>query len=501
MKGFIKGTIFLMLVIFISKILGFIFRMYFMRGAGEEAVGYYMASYPAFIFFISLVQLGLPIAIAKLVAEHFARGEHEKIQQLMRSIFYIAFISCFIFIPTLLFVSPYIAVYLLKNEALTSLLQISVAAIPFVLFASIFKAYLQGLMKITPSAISQLLEQLIRIVMVMAVLPLYTYTSSPIALATLVMIFTVLAELSSFLFLFIAYKRNRTYKEELNENSYRYGAIFRIALPSQGSKLFGSFTWFLEPIVFLKALTSTGLTIAAATSLYGIISGVHIPLLLFPAFIPAALSIVLIPAVSEGLARGKRNSVSNRVMIALRISSLIGCIACTVFYIYGDELAKQLFHLQTDVHYMKILAPIFYFYYIQSPMHSILQSIGEAKSAMMNSVYGGVAKLFIMFVLASQPYLQEKGAIIAIGFGVVVTSFLHLITLKKQSIFHLKFSPLFIHFTLFIIASITLTNFPLPFSLYESIGVTSVIMIVLFIITKQLLISDFQKVTTILRRL
>ena len=106
-----------MLVIFISKILGFIFRMYFMRGAGEEAVGYYMASYPAFIFFISLVQLGLPIAIAKLVAEHFARGEKEKIQQLMRSIFIISLISCLIFIPTLLIVSPYIARYLLKNAA------------------------------------------------------------------------------------------------------------------------------------------------------------------------------------------------------------------------------------------------------------------------------------------------------------------------------------------------------------------------------------------------
>ena len=473
-----------------------------MRGAGEEAVGYYMASYPAFIFFISLVQLGLPIAIAKLVAEHFARGEHGKIQQLMRSIFYIALVSCLIFIPTLLFVSPYIAIHLLKNEALTSLLQISVAAIPFVLFASIFKAYLQGLMKITPSAISQLLEQVIRIAMVMAVLPLYTYTSSPIGLATLVMLFTVLAELSSFLFLFIAYKRNKTfYKEEDEAKSYRYNKIFRIALPSQGSKLFGSFTWFLEPIVFLKALTSTGLTVASATALYGIISGVHIPLLLFPAFIPAALSIVLIPAVSEGLARGKRNSVSNRVMIALRISSLVGCIACTVFYIYGDELAKHLFHLETEAQYMKILAPIFYFYYIQSPMHSILQSIGEAKSAMMNSVYGGVAKLFIMLVLASQPYLQEKGAIIAIGFGVVVTSFLHLVTLKKQSIFDLKFSPLFIQFTLFIAASLALTYFPLPFSLYESIGITTGIMIILFIFTKQLLLSDFKKITFILRRL
>ena len=50
----------------------------------------------------------------------------------------------------------------------------------------------------------------------------------------------------------------------------------------------------------------------------------------------------------------------------------------------------------------------------------------------MNSVYGGIAKLGVMFILASQPGLQETGAVLAIGFGVLITSFLHIATLRKN---------------------------------------------------------------------
>ena len=51
---------------------------------------------------------------------------------------------------------------------------------------------------------------------------------------------------------------------------------------------------------------------------------------------------------------------------------------------------------------------------------------------MMNSIYGGLGKLFVMFVLASQPGIQEKGAVVAIGFGVLLTSFLHIATVRQR---------------------------------------------------------------------
>ena len=103
---------------------------------------------------------------------------------------------------------------------------------------------------------------------------------------------------------------------------------------------------------------------------------------------------------------------------------------------------------------MTLLAPVFFFYYIQGPLYSILQATGDAKAGMMNSVYGGIAKLGVMFILASQPGLQETGAVLAIGFGVLVTSFLHIATLtEKQSdrdrLYDVRFALCFLHHDLY----------------------------------------------------
>lgn len=499
LSSLLKGTFFLIFVIFISKILGFVFRMQFMQHAGEEAVGYYMATYPAFIFFISIVQFGLPIAIAKIIAELYAKSEYPLMNNVLKTVFYFSNTLLIIFLPLFFFASPYIAEVLLKNEELTILLRISILAIPFVIYAGIFKSYLQGLMKVASTAFSQLFEQVLRIVLIMFLLPQISVIDSPIELASAVMLFTVLSEFLSFLILFFVFLRNRFSSKE--NKFFSFKPILKIALPAQGSKLFGTFTWFLEPIIFLKALTMTGLTVLAATSMYGVISGVYIPLLLFPAFIPAALSIILIPTVSEGLARNNNRGVSQRISISLRISSIIGCYAATVFFLLGDEIATKIFHLSSHNDYMKILAPIFYFYYIQSPLNSILQGLGDGKAAMFNSIYGGLSKLFILAILASQPYFQEKGALIAIGFGVLITSLLHIVTLKQHAHFQLSLKTVSYPYLIFCLTSAFFTFFPLHMPLLKAIISILIVISCLCIITNQLRYHDFKIIYLKLRNL
>nr|WP_232504534.1 oligosaccharide flippase family protein [Solibacillus silvestris] len=336
------------------------YRMQFMRIAGEEAVGLYMTAYPTFIFFISLIQLGIPIAISKLIAEYHAKRKTEHVTSVMKTAIKISAISIILFSPFIYFAIPYIAKVLLHNENLIFTLYISLFTIPIVIFSSLIKAYLQGLAKIAPTAWAQLLEQLVRIGLIVVLLP-YFISESPALTAAAAMGITAIGEVFSLLFLAIFYKRSsRMFKKGSTGTSFTK-PIFNIALPSAGSKLFGTFTWFLEPIIFLKALTVSGLAAGAATTLYGIISGVHIPLLLFPAFIPAALAIVLIPAVSSALASNNYPLLNKRITHSLRLSSLIGCMAATVFFIHGDELTMVLFHLEENRGYMKILAPIFIF--------------------------------------------------------------------------------------------------------------------------------------------
>ncbi|MER1959125.1 MAG: oligosaccharide flippase family protein [Solibacillus sp.] len=499
MGSFLKGTLFLMLVIFISKCFGFVYRMQFMRIAGEEVVGLYMTAYPTFIFFISLIQLGIPIAVSKLIAQYDATRKNEQIVAVMKSASKLSLISIIIFTPLVLLSTPLIAKTLLHNENLIYTLYISVFTIPVVVFASLFKAYLQGLTKIAPTAWAQLLEQVVRMGLIIVALPFFI-SDSPAKTAAAAMGITAIGEIFSLVFLSYFYIRSKRKAITTSKTTSHVKPIMQIALPSAGSKLFGTFTWFLEPIVFLKALTVAGLTAGAATTMYGVISGVHIPLLLFPAFIPSALSIILVPAVSNAIARNDLPLLNKRITHSLRLSSLVGCIAATVFFIHGDELVMILFHLEENRGYMKILAPIFYFYYIQSPLHAILQAMDEAQAAMMNSIYGGVGKLFLLFFLASQPAIQEYGAILAIGFGVLITSFLHIASIKQQRNVRVGFRFFVMPYSIFVATVAILPIYTAQFPIALQLAITLIVTVALLILTKQIRLQDFIYLRSIFTR-
>lgn len=493
-----------MFVIFLSKLFGFVYRMQFMRIGGEEAVGIYMTAYPAFIFFISLIQIGLPIAIAKIVAELHAKQKQHLIAAVMKTSIAWTIISAVICMPILFAFIPYLSNTLLHNDNTKLTLYVALVAVPIAVWAGLLRGYLQGLAKITPTAWSQMLEQLIRIVCITLLLPYAAASDKASYIAAGAMAITLFAELCALIYLWLHAQINKKIlaKHATTKSYYPSKPLLKIALPSAGSRLFGTFTWFLEPIIFLKALSIAGITAVAATSLYGVISGVLVPLLLFPSFIPYALSIVLIPAVSDAMARNHSQLLMDRVHISLRLSSIIGCIAATYFYLHGDELAMRLFHLEVNRGYMQILAPVFYFYYIQAPLHSILQAVGEARAAMMNSIYGGLGKLFIMFVLASQPPLAEKGAVIAIGFGVLMTSFLHIATVRQhkklQTGFRMFAVPYFIFIGISVLQRYLGEKIALPFEINSAL--TIALLIILLTYTRQLKWQDFSYLRSIIRK-
>ncbi|MHA6259299.1 putative polysaccharide biosynthesis protein [Sporosarcina sp. CAU 1771] len=496
MASYIRGTAILMVAVFLSKLLGFVYRIQFMRIAGEEAVGIYMTAYPAFIFFLTLVQLGVPIAIAKVIAELEAKGQTTKIPSVMKSATFITIITAAVFIPASILFVPFLAETLLGNPDSASALYTGIAIVPIAAIGGLVRGYFQGIARIEETAWSQIIEQFFRIVLITWFLPIILSHDNNSMNAAYAMLVTLLAEITSVLYLLFKYRQQQRKQPKSTEKAGRYPLepILSVALPSSGSRLFGTFTWFLEPIIFLRALSLAGVTTVAATSLYGIISGVLVPLLLFPAFIPYALSVVLVPAISGAVASSNKKKLRDRIHLALRLSALTGSFAAAVFFVHGQVLAEKLFHITEGGSYMTILAPVFFFYYIQSPLYSILQATGDAKAGMMNSVYGGIAKLGVMFILASQEGLQETGAVLAIGFGVLITSFLHIATLRKNKSTATGFTMFVLPYAAFILTAIGRPIF-IPIGgnglLLECV-ITSLFLAVILVLIGQIKISDFR---------
>lgn len=492
MKSLLRGTLFLAFVLLISKLFGFAYRMLFSRIAGAEAVGLYMTVYPTFIFFIAVVQLGLPIAITKLVAQYTATHNYPAQAAVMKKAMRISTLSLIIWLPLLFIVSPFIVTTLLHNEDAIYTLLVATAALPIVIWSSVYRAYLQGIDKITTSAWGTLLEQIVRIVFLTLLLPL-TIDASPAIIAASTMGITVIAECSSLLFHYVFYKK---YRPVAAASTISTHSLFEIALPSAGSKLFGTFTWFLEPIIFLFALTRSGLTSAYATTAYGIVSNVHIPLLLFPAFIPQALAIALIPSISSLQATKHFAAVNRQLQQTMRLCAVIGCYASMLFFLGGDLLAMKLFHVEQS-HWVQILAPVFFFYYIQAPLHSVLQALNFAQVAMKNSIIGGCLKLVALFALASHPSLQVNGAIVAIGIGVVVTTFMHVASVQSLDHIELQWRSFLWPFCLFVCSIAVASILP---TLTMQLVCGFCLLTLCLAVTKQIRLADIQLLLQLRKR-
>jgi len=113
---------------------------------------------------------------------------------------------------------------------------------------------------------------------------------------------------------------------------------------------------------------------------------------------------------------------------------------------------------------------------------------------MMNSIYGGLGKLFVMFVLASQPGIQEKGAVVAIGFGVLLTSFLHIATVRQRKNLRAGFRMFVVPYSCFIAVCVSqyflMQIMPLPFIL--SSCVTLFLLFTFLLFSNQLRITDLR---------
>ncbi|MHA6252142.1 stage V sporulation protein B [Oceanobacillus sp. CAU 1775] len=433
-QTFLQGALILIIAGMITRFLGFINRIVVARLIGEEGMGLYMMALPTLFLIITLTQFGLPVAIAKRVAEADAINDQAKIKKiLVVSLAFTGSISLVLSIA-MFFGAPLIANSLLTDErTLYPLLMIS-PIIPIVAVSTVLRGYFQGKHNMKPQSYAQVIEQIVRIVFVYIFITILLPYGVEIAAAG-AMLSVVIGELVSVIYMMYQfnYKKLKRFRLSLFRSSREtINSLFSIALPSTGSRLIGSISNFLEPILVSQALAIAGISSIAATKQYGELAGYIIPLLFLPTFITHSLAIALIPSIAEAGAKNNHAAIHYRIHQAIRISFASGALATIVlilfskqilFYMYGSDNASQL---------LILMAPFYILLYIQAPLQAALQAMDLAKESMWNSLIGAIVKLVIIFLLGSNPNFGMQGVAIALSTAVLLVTVLHLAVLNKK---------------------------------------------------------------------
>ncbi|WP_462412349.1 stage V sporulation protein B [Neobacillus sp. Marseille-QA0830] len=440
MSKFLKGTVILLIAGLITRVLGFIYRIVLARSIGEEGVGLYMMAYPTFILVVTIVQLGLPVAISKNIAEAEARGDYSEIKKILVVSLATTVSLAVILTPALLLLAPILSTTLFTDQRTVYPLLAIAPAIPIIAVSSVIRGYFQGRQNMRPSALSQVFEQVVRItliaVMTKAFLPYGIEYAASAAMAA-----SVLGELVSLIYLLTTFKLKKRFKLRTNffqfmqKGKQTFTNLMEIALPTMGSRMIGSVSWFFEPIVVAHSLALAGVLSVDATKQYGALTGYAMPLLMLPSFVTYSLATSLVPAISEANSHKNSKLIGYRIQQALRFTFLTGGLAVIVLYVLADPLMELMYGSNKGSYFIRVMAPFFLFYYYQGPLQAVLQALNLARAAMVNSLIGAVVKTAVIFALASQPAFGITGAALAIVTGFVLVTILHFATVLKRIAF------------------------------------------------------------------
>lgn len=446
-QSFLKGALILILAGMITRFLGFINRIVVARLMGEEGVGLYMMALPTLFLVMTLTQMGLPVAISKRVAEADALGDHAKIKRILVVSIMITSLTSIAFTILMIIGAPFIASTLLTDErTIWPLIAIS-PIVPITAISAIIRGYFQGKQNMTPQSIAQVIEQLVRIVCVAFFINLFLPYGVEYAAAG-AMISVILGEFISLLYMLHRFKQNKQVKIRRRFFSYLSSSrqtmreLFSISLPSTGSRMIGSISNFLEPILVAQSLAIAGVTATLATKQYGELTGYALPLLYLPTFITHSLAIALVPSISEAEAKNHRKLIHYRIHQSIRISFASGAIATVIITLFSVQILSYMYGTANASNFILLMAPFYILLYIQSPLQAALQALDLARPAMWNSLFGAVVKFVVLFFLASNPEFGIMGVAISMSVGVVLITLLHLATLRKAIQFYIPFKDI-----------------------------------------------------------
>ena len=420
---FIKSTLILIIGGAINKVLAMIIKIFLTRSIGDNGIGEYMLIMPTFNLFITLCTLSLPISISKVVSE----GKRGK--KVVLSLVPICFLYNLFLMLMLILLAPFIANNLLNNrDTLLPIMGISLT-LPFICLSSILKGYFYGKERMTPYIISNIIEQIIRLIFIIYLIPKLMIYGINITLLGVVLI-NIISELSSVIMLIIFIPNRHINLSDFKMDKTILKDILNISINATGSRFIGSISYFLEPIILTAILLKNGYTSNMIALAYGTITGYVFPLLLIPSFFTMAISTSLLPVVSSNLAKKRTNYAKKKLHEAIIISLFIGIISTTIFMLIPDILLKFIYNTASGITYVRIIAPFFLMHYIQGPLTSYMQAANMANTAMKGTLKGAIIKNILLIILPI--FLGINGFIISSIVNIFYVTIHHIYYVNKS---------------------------------------------------------------------
>lgn len=441
-RNFVKGAALLGGVGLISKVIGLISTILYSNVIGPEGLASYKTTFPVYTFLLAISSAGLPVAISKMVAERIALGDYKAAHMVFRKAMRIMVLVGIITTVVMLVFSTPIAVALGRREASLTITAIA-PSLFFVAILSAYRGYFQGMHRMAPTAISQFIEQVVKLAAGQFLAVLWISKGPEYGAAGAILGITI-SEIGAFLYVYILYLKTKSRIWHNIKKSvmtrFRQGIgskMFYLAMPI----IIGACAMPLVQLVDSAMITNTMMGMKSIVlfgkvvfidkpvvdNLYGL-TGLIDPIINMPAILSTALGMSLVPAVSASNARNDLLGVSSKSGTGFRLSMLVGLPCAIGLFLLSTPILHLLFDWLQDVNtrpdiaqlhllttsgdLLETMAAAVLFLTILQTMSGILQGLGKTYIPVINLFIGVAVKVVLSFVLIRIPSINIQGAYI-----------------------------------------------------------------------------------------
>ena len=443
-RTFIKGTLILTLTGLLSRVIGFFYRIYLSRLFGEEGMGIYQLLSPVLALSFSLCAAGIQTAISKYVAASVAKGN---CKDSYRYLFTGLFLSLLLSVPCMLLLlmfSDFVAVHFLLEARTASMLRIIALSIPAGAVHSCINGYYYGIKKTMLPSSTQIIEQFMRFFCVLAA-DFLARRSHTVPHINAAVVGLVVGECAAMLISLLAIYF-RFYREEAGagksslpcSNAGAFGIsrfhtvknLLVLAFPLTVSRIVVNLLQSVEAVAIPSRLCRYGYDSVTALSVYGVLTGMALPLLFFPNALTGSMSLLLLPMVSEADAKGNTDAVKNTTLKTIQSCLLLGAACTLFFFLSGPFLGRFLFHSELAGRYIRSLSLLCPFLYLCTTLSGILHGLGKAVSVFFVNIFSLSLRLLFVFFLI--PAFGIDCYILSMVLSQLLSAFFYLFLLYRK---------------------------------------------------------------------
>ncbi|HJC11895.1 MAG TPA: polysaccharide biosynthesis protein [Candidatus Blautia merdigallinarum] len=399
----LKGTLLLTGAGFITKIIGFIYRIFLSQTIGAEGMGIYQLIFPIHTLCFALSVGGIQTAISRFTAARAALKDEQGARDIFVLSGALSTAIALIVSAALYHNASWFAVHILLEERCTSLLQVMAFSIPMGTLHSCINGYYYARKKLAVPASAQLLEQCARVGVSYGMFLILTEQGLPVT--PMVAVAGLLGgELVSMLFSLLVilwdYQKHGYRLRKLTSPVKVMQEIITLSFPLTCSRLLVNILHSIESVLIPGHLRLYGLDNGSALSVYGVLTGMALPLILFPSAVTNAVSTVLLPSVAEHQAVGNQKAIRRAILLSVKYCLILGFLSTAFFFFAGDFLGLVLFKNEFAATFIKTLSFICPCLYLSGTLNGILNGLGAAnQSFILNTVGLGVRIAFVFFVI------------------------------------------------------------------------------------------------------